>query len=42
MLGREVTFGDYNALIAVPPTAVKLVIGMLLWRKPLRSEYAMI
>ena len=28
LLGREVTFSDFNSLIAFPPTAVKLVIGM--------------
>ncbi len=41
-LGRGVTFGDSIASIAAPPTAVKLVFGMLSIHMPMRSECVMI
>ncbi len=37
-LGRRVTSGDSIALIGAPPTAVKLVIGMLSLHLPMRED----
>ena len=37
-LGRGVAFGGSIASITAPPTAVKLVIGMLSVHMPVRSE----